>query len=208
MKAPPVPAPAISSIGSAATFAGPISRGGLVTIKGSNLAGTNVAVLFDGKPARILYTSADQINVQAPADLTGTMTRVTVTANGATSAVFNADVATVGPGIFSGGVLNQDNRPNTPETPALSSSVIQIFATGMLPAEGDARIEVQLQDMLFSGASLAYAGQAPGLSGVQQVNFWIPPGLLTSTLDLRLCSTVANSARVCSPPYRLAIRGQ
>lgn len=208
VKAPPVPTPAISSIGSAATFAGPISRGGLVTIKGSNLAGTNVAVLFDGKPARILYTSADQINVQAPADLTGTMTRVTVTANGATSAVFKADVATVGPGIFSGGVLNQDNRPNTPETPALSSSVIQIFATGMLPTEGDARVEVQLQDMLFSGASLAYAGQAPGLSGVQQVNFWIPPGLPTSTSDLRLCSTVANSARVCSPPYRLAIRGQ
>ena len=179
-----------------------------MTIKGSNLAGTNVAVLFDGKPARIVYTSADQINVQAPADLTAAISRVTVTANGVTSAVFNADVATVAPGIFSGGVLNQDNRPNTPETPALSPSVIQIFATGLLPAEGDARIEVQLQDMLFSGASLAYAGQAPGLSGVQQVNFWIPAELSTNTSDIRLCSTVGNSARACSPPYRLAIRGR
>lgn len=208
VKAPPVPAPVISSIVNAATFTSPIPRGGIVAIKGTNFSGTNVAVLFDGKPARILYTSADQINVQTPADLTGATTRVTVTANGVMSAVFNADVVTVAPGIFAGGVLNQDNRTNTPETPAQSPSVIQIFATGLLPAEGDARIEVQLQDTFYSGASLAYAGQAPGLSGVQQVNFWIPSGLLTATSDLRLCSTGSSSARVCSPPYRLSIRGQ
>ena len=127
-------------------------------------------------------------------DLTGAMTRVIVTVNGAVSAVFNADVTSAAPAIFSGGVIHQDNRPNTPETPALSFSIIQIFS-------GDARIEVQLQDMFFSGASLAYAG-------VQQVNFRIPAGRPTNTSDLRLCSTVATSPRVCSPPYRRAIRGQ
>ena len=118
---------------------------------------------FDGKPARILYTSSDQINVQAPADLTGAMTRVIVTANGVASAVFNADVATVAPGIFAGGVLNQDNRPNTSGTPAVSPSIVQIFATGLLPVEGDARVEVRLQDTYYSGTDLAYAGTGSGV---------------------------------------------
>jgi uncharacterized protein (TIGR03437 family) len=208
VRALPAPAPVISSVGSAATFTGPVARGGLVTIKGSNLAGTNVSVTFDGKPARILYTSSDQINVQAPADLTGAMTRVNVTARGVASAAFNADVAAVAPGIFSGGVLNQDNRPNTPETPALSPSIVQIFATGLLPVEGDARVEVRLQDTYYSGTDLTYAGQAPGLAGVQQVNFLIPAGLSTMTTDLSVCATVGNGARVCSPAFRLNIRGQ
>lgn len=208
VKAPAAPTPVISSIGNAATFAGPIVRGGLVTIKGTNFGGANVTVLFDGKPARILYSSGDQINVQVPADLTGTASRVTVTAGGVTSAAVNADVAVVSPGIFAGGILNQDNQRNSPEAPALSPSVVQIFATGLLPVEGEARVEVQLNDAFYSGSSLAFAGQAPGLSGLQQVNFWLPPGLATGVNDLRVCSSVGNGARVCSPPFQLSVRAQ
>jgi hypothetical protein len=130
VKAPPVPTPVISSIGGAATLTGPLTRGGLATIKGSNLAGTNVTVTFDGKPARILYTSADQINLQVPSDLTGITARVVVTANGMPSVTRDVTLVAVAPGIFPGGILNQDNRVNTPETPAPSPSIVQIFSTG------------------------------------------------------------------------------
>ena len=110
---PQIPAPVISSAGGAATFAGPLTPGGIATLKGSNFAGSNVSVTFDGKPARVLFTNADQINVQVPSDLTGVRTAILVTANGVTSAAFNVDLAPVAPGIFPGGILNQDNGVNT-----------------------------------------------------------------------------------------------
>ena len=147
----PAPVPVISSIGGAATFTGPLARGGLATIKGSNLSGTDLSVTFNGTPARILYTSADQINFQVPSDLTGTTARVIVTANGVASVTQTVELTSVAPGIFPGGILNEDNRVNTPETPAVSPSIVQIFATGLLPAQGDARVEVRFGDTYFSG---------------------------------------------------------
>ncbi|HYP09745.1 MAG TPA: IPT/TIG domain-containing protein [Bryobacteraceae bacterium] len=202
----PVPTPVISSIGGAATVTGPISRGGLATIKGANLGGTNVSVTFDGRPARILYTSADQLNVEVPSDLVGATAALVVTSNGVQSASRTVDLALVAPGIFPNGILNQDNRVNSPETPAASPSIIQIFATGLLPVQGNAQVEVRLGDQLYSGAALPYAGQAPGLPGVQQVNFMIPAGLSTSSPDLAVCATPSNGVRTCSPATRLHVR--
>jgi uncharacterized protein (TIGR03437 family) len=203
----PIPPPVISSIGGAATFTGPLTRGGLATIKGSNLGGTNLSVTFNGTPARILYTSSDQINFQVPSDLTGTTARVVVTANGVASVTQNIELAVVAPGIFPGGILNQDNRVNTPETPAVSPSIVQIFATGLLPAQGDARVEVRFGETYYSGASdVPYAGEAPALPGVQQVNFRLPAGLSTGSVDLALCATPASGTRSCSPVVRLAVR--
>jgi uncharacterized protein (TIGR03437 family) len=183
-----------------------LTPGGLATIKGSNFAGANLSVTFDGRPARILYTSAEQINLQTPSELTGTTARVVVTANGVASAPQTVELAPVAPGIFPGGILNQDNRLNSPETPAASSSIIQIFATGLLPVQGEARVEVKLGDSYYSGEDLPYAKEAPGLAGVQQVNFRIPAGVSTSTLEIAVCATPAGGARLCSTPARLAVR--
>jgi uncharacterized protein (TIGR03437 family) len=204
----PVPTPVISSIVGAATLNGPLTRGGLATIKGANLAGSNLSVTFDGRPARILYTSADQINLQVPSEITATTARVVVTANGVASTTQNVELAPVAPGIFPGGVLNQDNRPNTPETPALSPSIVQIFATGLLPVQGEARVEARLGETYYSGAELPYAADAPGLAGVQQVNFRIPAGLNTGTADLAVCVTLGGGTRTCSPPVRLSMRAE
>ena len=162
VRARPVPAPAISSIGSAATLAGPIARGGLVTIKGTNFGGSNVAVAFDGKPARILYSSADQINVQAPADLAGPD-------DSRDGHGWRRDERRLYGGRRRGGSWHFRRRrfepgqqAEHPESPALSPSIIQIFATGLLPAQGTARIEVQLQDALYSGADLALCRRGSG----------------------------------------------
>jgi uncharacterized protein (TIGR03437 family) len=112
----------------------------------------------------------------------------------------------VAPGIFPGGIVNQDNRVNTPETPAPSPSIVQIFATGLLPAQGDARVEVKFGDTYYSGSDLPYAGEAPGLPGVQQVNFRVPAGMQTSSVDIAVCATPAGGTRVCSPAVPLAVR--
>jgi uncharacterized protein (TIGR03437 family) len=204
----PVQAPTISSIGGAATFAGPLAPGGLATIKGAHLGGPNVSVMIDGKPARILYESADQINIQVPSDLTGATAPVVVTANGRTSAAQTVNVAAVAPGIFAGGVLNQDSRVNAPESPSPAGSIVQVFATGLLPVAGTARVEVLLDETYFSGADVPYAGEAPGVPGVQQVNYRLPSGLGTGTYHLSLCATPASGTRVCSPVHRISVRAQ
>ena len=205
---PQIPAPVISSAGGAATFAGPLTPGGIATLKGSNFAGSNVSVTFDGKPARVLFANAEQINLQVPSDLTGVRTTIAVTANGVTSAAFNADLAPVAPGIFSGGILNQDNGVNSAASPAQSPSIIQIYTTGLLPPDGQARVEVKLHDDFYSGAALLYAGPAPGIPGVQQVNLQIRAGYPTMTTDIQVCSTVGNAQRVCSTPARVSLRGE
>jgi uncharacterized protein (TIGR03437 family) len=206
---PEAPRPTISSVGSAATFSGAIAPGGLATLRGTNLSGNNIVVTVGGKAARILFSGADQINVEVPADVSGTSTQVIVTVNGVAGPAQTVQLASIAPGVFSGGVLNQDGRRNAPENPALPDTVLQTFATGLLPAQGQAAVEVQFADTFYSGASsIHYANQAPGLQGVQQVNFKLPAGLPTATYDLKLCATAPGTGRVCSPGYAVHVRAQ
>ena len=66
------PAPAVSSVMNAASFsASGVVPGSLATLKGSNLAGKSVTVMFDTYPAKLLYQSDSQINLLVPAELAG-----------------------------------------------------------------------------------------------------------------------------------------
>jgi uncharacterized protein (TIGR03437 family) len=206
---PEAPRPTISSVGSAATFSGAIAPGGLATLRGTNLSGNTIAVTVGGKAARVLFSATDQINIEVPADVAGATTQVIVTVNGVAGPAQTVSLASVAPGVFSGGVLNQDGRRNAPENPALADTILQIFATGLLPAQGQAAVEVQFADTFYSGSSsIYYANQAPGLQGVQQVNFKLPAGLPTATYDLKVCATASGTGRVCSPGYAVHVRAQ
>ena len=198
------PSPTIASVGSAATFTGPIVAGGLATIKGTNFNGANLSVTFDNKPARILFSNAEQINVQVPSDLTGKTTQLVVTGNGQASTAKTVPLEAVAPGIFPGAVVNQDNRVNTPETPVTAGTYISIYATGLLPAQGNPFIEVKFGDTYWS--NLQYAGPAPGIPGVQQINFLVPIGTPTSSVDMAICSSIGDVQRACSPTVRVHVR--
>ena len=78
----------VSKVVNAATFGvTPLVAGSLGTLMGSNLAGKNVAVTFDGLPATLLYTGASQINLQVPAGLAAkTSASLVVTVDGVSSA--------------------------------------------------------------------------------------------------------------------------
>lgn len=202
---PALPKPAISSFNNGATFvAGPVAVGSLVTIKGSNLSGTNASVTFDGLPAKVLYSSAGQLNVQVPAQLGSRQTTsLVVTANGVASDPMTITLSPVAPGIFVPGILNQDNTANGVTNPAPTGTMVQIFATGLLLPDGTGTVEAKLHDQIYT--VLPYAGPAPGIEGVQQVNLKIPDGWPTMTTEVLLCST-AGGQRVCSPPVKITIR--
>jgi uncharacterized protein (TIGR03437 family) len=194
------PTPAISSVVNAATFAaGPLVRGSFGTIKGANLLGTNMLVTFDNLPAKLVYTSNTQINFLVPAELGPRSTsQMVVTVDGVSSIQQSVRLADVAPGIFSPGILNQDNAVNTPFSPAPVDSVIQIFATGLLPPEGGT-VDVKIHDR--SNLVPLYAANVPAIPGLQQVNVRVPAGLPGINTEVVICGS-SSGRRVCSPRRR------
>jgi uncharacterized protein (TIGR03437 family) len=160
-------------------------------------------VTFDNVPARIVYASADQLNVQVPVELgIHQSARAVVTANGVASDALTVSLSPVAPGIFVPGILNQNNTVNSAGNPAKTGSMVQIFATGLLAADGTGAVEAKLHDQWYS--DFPYAGAAPGIAGVQQVNIRIPDGWPTMTTEVLLCSTAAGQ-RMCSPPVKITV---
>jgi uncharacterized protein (TIGR03437 family) len=198
------PPPTVTSIVNAGTFAaGPAVPGSISTLMGAQLAGKNVVVGFDGSPARILFDSNTQINVVVPAVLgTKASSQLVVVVDGTSSLTQTVPLAAFGPGIFKGGVLNQDGSANATDHPAHLPSVLQIFATGL---SGNGQITARINGAVID--SLEFGGPAPGLAGVQQVNLKLPTGLTGSSAEVSVCGGIPGKPdqAVCSPTVQVAI---
>ena len=202
--APPPPAAptvVISKVLNGATLeAAPLIPGSITTLMGTHLTGKIVAVTFDGTPATLFYTGATQINLLVPASL-GAKTSVSmvVTVDGESSTPAMIPVAAAWPAIFAHGVLNQNGSENLPHAAANARDILQIFATGIPQA---ANVTVQFGDR--KGFVPVYAGEAPGIPGVQQVNVAVPEGY-TGPVNLKLCTTLG-AQETCSPAAQITIR--
>jgi len=198
---PPPPKVTVTSVLNAATFsATPLVAGSLATLMGSNFGGKNVAVTFDSLPARLLYTSDTQINLQVPDGLASkNSASLVVSVDGSSSAPQTVMLAPAWPAIFAHGVLNQDNRENTAASPAVAGGILQIFATG-IPA--NATVAAQIGDR--SGLIPLYAGAAPTVPGVQQVNVAVPSDFSAQTTQLVLCASTGGQT-YCSAGTTLNI---
>jgi len=204
--ATPAPAPAveISSVTDAADFhAGPVAPGSLAAIWGSNLAGQNVSATFNGTPATLLYTGAQQINLRVPPALSGqSSATLVVTVDSVSSAAFTVPLTAAAPAIFTPGVLNQDNTLNSAANPARLGSVLQIFGTGMPDSGGVFTVTIQNRGNLVP----LYAGAAPGLPGLQQVNVAVPADLQGVASSLTICITGAGNQQYCSQPESVSLK--
>jgi uncharacterized protein (TIGR03437 family) len=202
---PPQPQVTIGRVTNGADFReGPVVPGSIATIFGSGFGGTNVEVSFDGIPASLFYTAEGQINLVVPPAMAGRSTaQVIVTVDGMRSAARTVEVAAVSPGIF--GVLNQDSSLNSANNPALTGSIIQVFATG-LTSPGATLITARIHDREI--ARPIYGGAAPWNPAVQQVNFAVPEDLPAMSTEVRVCGAPdTNPAqRVCGPPLLMYIR--
>jgi uncharacterized protein (TIGR03437 family) len=194
--------PVISRVLNAASFSvGPAVPGSLMTVMGSNFTGKSVSASFDGAPSAILFSNAGQINVLVPASLSGKSTaQLVVTVDGLSSKPANVNVAAFSPAVFSGAVLNQDWTPNDVNHGAKPGSIIQIFATGLSGA-GTITGHIHDRDIPLP----YYAGPAPGLDGVQQIDLTVPADLPAMTTALYVCGTPAGGSPVCSTPAQLTI---
>ncbi len=203
--APRPPGPKVDSVSHSATYAaGPVAPGSIAMVKGSNLAGTSVTATFDGLASTLFYVSDTQINLLVPAELGAQASaRLAITVDGAASAPVTVALAGVSPGIFPHGILNQDYSVNSATNPAEVGSVVVIFATGLPVTPGT--ITAKLHDREI--AMPDYAGPAPTLTGMEQVNIRVPADLPAMTTEVVLCGLNATTGqRVCSPPAKITLR--
>jgi uncharacterized protein (TIGR03437 family) len=173
-------------------------------------------VTFNGIAAPLLYVSNNQINAVVPFEVAGQgSVDVVVMHHQQSSSAQRLTLGDTSPGIFTvtqagrgqGAILNADNSPNSVANPVSRGSFIQIFGTGggrwapdlpsgsiytgtALPrprAPVSARIGGQ-------SAQVLYAGVAPYLVGVLQVNVRIPDGLSPGSHPIELTVGDANNA--------------
>lgn len=160
----------------------------------TTLAGTRV--LFDGRPAPLIYVSDSQANCVVPLAVAGKrLVSVQVEHGGVLSEPIVLAVAQAVPGVFStdstgrgqGAILNwPDYSRNGPSNPAARGSAVMVFGTSggsTEPPGEDGAIVTELQRLrspvtaAVGGvpATVLYAGAAPQLiAGVLQVNLAVP----------------------------------
>lgn len=170
---------------------------------GTNFNASNVSVEFDNQAATILFRNTQQINLLVPAGLTarGT-TRMTLMLDSTKVGPVTVAIAPFAPAIFPGAILNQDASVNGSAHPAAPGSVIQIFGTGVSTAGTVTGV--------IGGETIGhayYAGAAPGLPGVQQVNLRVPADAKSGSSQVQICEAAAGStgAPVCSPAMAVTI---
>lgn len=168
---------------------------------GSQFSGQALSVTFNGIASQVLFNNATQINLVVPASLgTATSAKVVVTADGIASAPFTVNLAPFAPGIFSNGILNQDNTVNSAKQPAAPGSVIQIFATGL---SGSGLITAKIGSQVVTEPY--YAGPAPGIPGLQQVDLILPSDLSGDSVNVAVCGGATAAQAVCGPSVSVAI---
>jgi adhesin/invasin len=179
----------------------------------ARLAATEV--LVNGVPAPLFFVSPLQVNFQMPFEATGSTAAIAVRVGGLVSGNATVRLANESPAIFlapyispaAGAALNQDSTVNTPPNPARPETVIQLFATGLgavrpapptgspaASAEPLNRAAVPVRALIEGRESeVLFAGLAPGLVAVYQVNVRLPAGLASGNVPVKILAGPAGS---------------
>jgi uncharacterized protein (TIGR03437 family) len=203
---------AVTSVENSASDAkGAVSPGELVTLMGSGFD-AETQVTFSGHKAPVIYTSAGQINLVTPYEITGEpSTSMVVTAGGVQTSPQNLQVVAATPGIFM--VINPDGKANSAKDPAPQGRAVVLYATGggqTTPPGVDGQMEgttklpkpVLPVSVTVGGksAKLVYAGAAPKMiAGTLEVKLEVPTGIKSGSavplvLDIGGFTTTLNVA--------------
>jgi uncharacterized protein (TIGR03437 family) len=168
----------------------------------------NVQVMINGRLAPIYFVSPGQISVIVPYATELTIAGIQVINNGQPSNLVTTFVAATTPGVFTkpeggigpGAVLHADFTLVSKSSPALPGETVQVYLTGLgdvAPAIADGAAgpvspfstTSTTIDAFIGGAvaKVGYAGLAPGLAGLYQLNITIPATGLTAgdyTIDV------------------------
>jgi uncharacterized protein (TIGR03437 family) len=175
---------------------------------------TGTSVVIGGVQAPLFYVSPTQINAQIPFNLiAGNQYQLLVSANGALTTPLPLQLTAGAPAILnfsSGAVIAQhlDGTLVLAASPAMPGEYLVIYSSGLgatdIPvASGAASPSNPLANvadppvLTLNGnpISLLFAGLTPGLVGLYQINFQVPPSLAAGNYALQLTQsgTASNS---------------
>ncbi len=188
-----------------------------------------VRVLMNNREAAIFFVSQGQIAVLVPYGTTEGIVQVQVEKDGILSNAVTMFRYLSSPGIFSqsqsgegiGAVLHSDYSVVTEARPARPGEIVQVFLTGLgavfpTVADGAAGGTTTLNQTAPGSvrayvdnlaADVLYAGLAPQLSGLYQVNLKIPDAAATGNVFLDIQTTDAYTTQVAIPVGSLASDG-
>jgi uncharacterized protein (TIGR03437 family) len=158
-----------------------------------------VQVSIGGLPAPIYYVSPTQVAVIVPYAVAGPIALVQVTNNGVLSNAVPVFVNGTSPGVFTqnangldyGATEHADGSIVTAAHPAVIGETVAVYVTGLgavsppiadgAPGPTDTLSEVAAGSVTAAiggvAATVTYAGLAPQLSGLYQIDVTIPAGL-------------------------------
>ncbi|MBI1789988.1 MAG: hypothetical protein HYR60_20855 [Acidobacteria bacterium] len=176
-----------------------------------------VQLFFDTTPAPLFLVSPNQINAQIPFELNKDRVQVTVSRGGAASLPITVALTPYRPvlvtldGRFALAWNTTTGDLVSPSAPAVNGSDLAVYTTGLgpvsppvpsgAPAPNDSLSSVtSAPSVIVAGAEVqpTFAGLAPGLIGVYQVNFTLPSGAPTgiATLQVKIGGATSNIAQI------------
>lgn len=161
-------------------------------------------VQFDGISAPLFYVQSGQIDLQVPYGVLGS-TQMEVFYKGVSRIRLVLPVAESAPGLYPA-ITNQDGTVNSAANAAPRDSVVTMYATGAgatnpVGVSGRAAQEPFAQPVMpvtlkigGNPCDILYAADAPGLTGLMQINARVPDGFVpTGILPVVLTVGAAGS---------------
>jgi uncharacterized protein (TIGR03437 family) len=164
-----------------------------------------VQVMINSIPAPIYYVTPTQLSAIVPYGLTGGIAKVQVFNNNVPSNTVTSLISTTAPGVLTqsqnglgyGDAVHQDGTLVNAKNPAQIGETVSVFVTGLgavnpAIADGDAGPSNPLANATATiaayiggvQATVSYAGLAPQLAGLYQINLTVPAGLTTGDNNL------------------------
>jgi uncharacterized protein (TIGR03437 family) len=225
----PAPSLSDTPVVNAASFTPRLAPGAVVSVFGESLAGEErvaeglplpedlggVSVTLNDQPAPLFYVSSSQINAQLAFETSGLALLRVNTPNGSAETV----VLTTGtaPAVFTvpaasgrqAAVAHASGGLVTREAPAAPGEFVTVYLTGLGRMDGSVvagqaapRLLARAPVTVLVGSTTvqpSYAGLAPGLAGVCQVNFQVPEGIAGGFYPLVITAAGASSEPVELP---------
>ncbi len=181
-----------------------------------------VQVLMNNQPVPIYYVSPTQIAVIVPYTVNDNIVQIQVVRDTVPSNAVTEFRYTTGPGLFSESeqgqglakILHTDYRQVTPDNPTIPGDVLQIYLTGLGdvgPTIADGGLgpapPQQLSEAVANitayvdniQAPVSYAGLAPGLAGLYQVNITVPDGVSNGDVYVDIAGPDSYTSQVTVP---------
>lgn len=173
-----------------------LAPGMLVSVRGVALNSAGLELQIGGKPAQVLSAGDERLTAALPEDISTGLSALALRTPGGMHTV-RVWIESAFPALsvrdrLVSAVNVSTGRPVSPSDPALAGETISIFLTGLGATTERDGLRYALQQPAVSvgdeTCEVVYAGRAPSMPGVDQINCRLAPDLTGGTHRLQVTS--------------------